>query len=222
MTKVRAAAFPVGHDIEALCREIAERLAGHDAGGPAQPFPVQPLPRRSAPAGNLVARRCEPQFARNFCSRAGASRAARWFLEPAAALGHRGALGSAASLGTFARLEATAEEVCDDFVVQFGADRTRYAGHLLELAGRALPPVAPASVGMVSLRSMLARRIVRILDTSRSLSTRAGRPAVAAMFTLGLAGTVLAGLLGVGAHKQKAVAELRPNKPRSSPNRRTG
>ena len=34
---------------------------------------------------------------------------------------------------------------------------------------------------MVSLRSMLARRIVRILDTSRRLSTRAGRPAVAAM-----------------------------------------
>ncbi len=42
-----------------------------------------------------------------------------------------------------------------------------------------LPPLAPAGVGMVSLRSMLARRIVRLLDTSRSLSTRAGTRAVA-------------------------------------------
>ena len=33
------------------------------------------------------------------------------------------------------RIEETAEEVCDDFVVAFGADRGRYAGHLLELAG---------------------------------------------------------------------------------------
>ena len=85
------------------------------------------------------------------------------------------------------RLEVAAEEVCDDYVVHFGAERARYAGHLLELAGRALPPVAPASVGMISLRSMLARRIVRILDTSRSLSTRAGTRAVFAMLTVGLA-----------------------------------
>ena len=54
------------------------------------------------------------------------------------------------------RLENTAEEVCDDYVVHSGAERAGYAGHLLELAGRALPPLAPASVGMVSLRSMLS------------------------------------------------------------------
>ncbi len=111
------------------------------------------------------------------------------------------------------RLEGAAEEVCDDYVVQFGADRTHYAGHLLELAGRALPPVAPAGVGMISLRSMLARRIVRLLDTSRALSTRAGTRAVLAMLVVGLAGTVLAGLLGVGSGKDEALAQLAEAKP---------
>jgi beta-lactamase regulating signal transducer with metallopeptidase domain len=102
------------------------------------------------------------------------------------------------------RLEATAEDVCDDYVVHFGADRSRYAGHLLQLAGRALPPVAPVSVGMVSLRSMLARRVVRIMDTSRLLSTRVGGRAVTAMLVIGVAGTVLAGLIGVGDRVVKA------------------
>ena len=106
------------------------------------------------------------------------------------------------------RLEATAEEVCDDYVVHFGGERAHYAGHLLELAGRALPPVAPASVGMISLRSMLARRIVRLLDTSRSLSTRAGTRAVLAMLIVGLAGTLLAGLLGVGRGENEAGAQV--------------
>ena len=104
------------------------------------------------------------------------------------------------------RLEFAAEEVCDDYVVDLGAERTGYAGHLLELAGRALPPVAPASVGMVSLRSMLAKRIVRILDTSRALSTRAGARAVALMVAIGLAGTIFAGLLGIDGNRA-ALAE---------------
>jgi beta-lactamase regulating signal transducer with metallopeptidase domain len=105
------------------------------------------------------------------------------------------------------RLEATAEEVCDDHVVQFGGDRARYAGHLLDLAGRGLAPAAPVGVGMVSLRSLLARRIVRILDPSRPLSTQAGTRAVLATLAAGLAGTILAGLLGVGGAKQEARAQ---------------
>ncbi len=96
------------------------------------------------------------------------------------------------------RVEETAEEVCDDFVVAFGADRGRYAGHLLELAERLLPPLAPAGVGMISLRSLLARRIARILDSTRSLSTRAGRRTVTVTLLAGLAGTILASLIGVG------------------------
>jgi len=115
------------------------------------------------------------------------------------------------------RLESTAEEVCDDYVVQFGADRARYAGHLLDLARRALPPVTPSAVGMVSLRTMLARRVVRILDTSRSLSTRAGKRAVLTMLTVGILGTFGAGLLGVGGGRG-AKAQT-PEKPLESTDR---
>ncbi len=96
------------------------------------------------------------------------------------------------------RLEATAEEVCDDYVVEFGADRCRYASHLLELAERRMVPLAPSGVGMISLRSLLARRIARILDSTRTLSTQAGRRAIAATLLAGLAGTLLVGLLAVG------------------------
>ncbi len=105
------------------------------------------------------------------------------------------------------RIEETAEEVCDDFVVAFGADRGRYAGHLLELAGRRLPPLAPAGVGMISLRSLLARRIARILDSTRSLSTRAGRRTLTATLLAGLAGTILAGLVGVGVGGRNLLAD---------------
>jgi beta-lactamase regulating signal transducer with metallopeptidase domain/protocatechuate 3,4-dioxygenase beta subunit len=105
------------------------------------------------------------------------------------------------------RLEATAEEVCDDYVVEFGADRCRYAGHLLELAERRLPPLAPSGVGMVSLRSLLARRIARILDSTRTLSTQAGRRAIAATLLAGLAGTLLVGSLGVGGGSRTALGD---------------
>ena len=108
------------------------------------------------------------------------------------------------------RLEETAEEVCDDFVVEFGADRTRYAGHLLELAERRLPPLAPSGVGMISLRSLLARRIARILDSTRKLSTQAGRRAIAMTLFAGLAGTLLVGLLGVGEVERKAEVQTLP------------
>ncbi len=100
------------------------------------------------------------------------------------------------------RLEETAEEVCDDYVMEFGTDRGRYAGHLLDLAERRLPPLAPSGVGMISLRSLLARRIARILDSTRTLSTQAGWRAIVATLAAGLAGTLLVGLLGVGASAQ--------------------
>ncbi|AMV37673.1 M56 family metallopeptidase [Planctomyces sp. SH-PL62] len=96
------------------------------------------------------------------------------------------------------RIESTAEEVCDDVVVSFGADRTSYAERLVELAGRALPPPSPTVVCMISLRSLLARRVARILDPSRTLSTRVGRRAVLAVAIVGLASTAFAGLLRFG------------------------
>ena len=117
------------------------------------------------------------------------------------------------------RLEATAEEVCDDYVVGYGADRCRYAGHLLELAERRLTPLAPTGVGMVSLRSLLARRIARILDSTRRLSTQAGRRATAATLLAGLVGTLLVGLIGVGGANIEVLGdELKAEKPQMTLN----
>ncbi len=96
------------------------------------------------------------------------------------------------------RVETTAEEVCDDVAVDLGADRTRYAELLVTIAGRSLPPSSPAAVHMIGRRSPLRRRIARILDASRPLSTRAGRLAFLAVLTAGLASTALAGLLSIG------------------------
>jgi beta-lactamase regulating signal transducer with metallopeptidase domain len=117
------------------------------------------------------------------------------------------------------RMELAAEEVCDDSVVQWGADRARYAGLLLDLAKRNLPPLAPSAVGIISLRSLLARRVTRILDSSRTLSTRAGARAVAATLLAGLVGTLLAGLIEVGGRNLDVLAdEPKAEKPRTALN----
>src|SRR6185437_13258504 len=47
-------------------------------------------------------------------------------------------------------------------------------------------------------------------DSSRSLSTRAGKRAVATSLVAGLAGTLLAGLFGVDGAKQEAKAQTPP------------
>jgi hypothetical protein len=110
------------------------------------------------------------------------------------------------------RLEATAEEVCDDYVVQFGADRAGYAGLLLDLATRRLPRLAPAGLSMVSLGSTLGSRIGRILDPSRSLSIRISRRGTTAIVVAGLAATMLASLVGVGGGSRRALAQANATK----------
>jgi beta-lactamase regulating signal transducer with metallopeptidase domain len=102
------------------------------------------------------------------------------------------------------RLEATAEEVCDDHVLRHGADRAGYARRLLALAEQALPPLASAGIGLVSLQSMLAGRVTRILDSRRPLSIHAGRPVLAATLLLGSAATAGAGMLGAVPAEQDA------------------
>ncbi|MEM9656790.1 MAG: M56 family metallopeptidase, partial [Planctomycetota bacterium] len=108
------------------------------------------------------------------------------------------------------RIETTAEEVCDDFVVQFGGDRHAYAHRLVDLAELSTAPMAAAGVGIVSLRSMLARRVARVLDTSRSLSTRVGNLLLAVVIVGGLLGVTFAGFLGLepkASDAKSAVAE---------------
>ncbi len=71
---------------------------------------------------------------------------------------------------------------------------------------------------MISLRSLLARRIARILDSTRTLSTQAGWRAIAATLAAGLAGTLLVALLGVGGGHR----EVRGDEPKVEKSKVTG
>jgi beta-lactamase regulating signal transducer with metallopeptidase domain/uncharacterized GH25 family protein len=113
------------------------------------------------------------------------------------------------------RLEATAEEVCDDYVVQFGGDRADYAHQLLDMAERRLASL-PMGVGMLSLKSLLARRVIRVLDTSRSLSTRVGNLLLIGILAGGLLGTTIAGFVGLG-QKSTAVSAQQPKEKTPEP-----
>jgi beta-lactamase regulating signal transducer with metallopeptidase domain len=197
MRSLRASAIPAEAGAEALCREVARQMNVDPPSVWRSPFLFSPCLDGLRRPAILLPDDVENNLRETFIHELAhlARRDGVWNLLRRSATA---ALWGHPLLWVLSRrLEATAEEVCDDYVVHWGAERAHYAGHLLELAGRALPPSAPASVGMISFRSMLARRIVRILDTSRALSTRAGTRAVLAMLICGLAGTVLAGLLGV-------------------------
>ncbi|MDR3623314.1 MAG: carboxypeptidase regulatory-like domain-containing protein [Paludisphaera borealis] len=198
MRRLRAGAAPADADAEALCRAVAARM---DVAAPTvwrSPFLFSPcldgLRRPAILLPDDVDENLHDTFVHELAHLA--RRDGLWNLLrrlAAAVLWFQPLLWVLSR-----RLEATAEDVCDDYVVHFGADRARYAGLLLGFAGRALPPRSPSAVGMISLRSMLAQRVVRILDTSRALSTRAGKKAILATLALGLASTTFAGLLGVG------------------------
>jgi beta-lactamase regulating signal transducer with metallopeptidase domain/protocatechuate 3,4-dioxygenase beta subunit len=207
MARLRASAVPAESGAEALCRDLAARMRVCAPNVLRSPFLFSPcldgLRRPAILLPEDVGENLRETFVHELAHLA--RRDGFWNLLRRTGVA---ALWVQPLLWVLSRrLEASAEDVCDDYVVQFGADRARYAGHLLELACRALPPATPSGVGMISLRSMLARRVVRILDTSRSLSTRVGKRAVAAMLAVGLAGTLLAGLLGVAGGKQQALAQ---------------
>jgi len=102
------------------------------------------------------------------------------------------------------RLEMAAEEVCDDYVVQNGGDRLEYAYRLVDIAELGTVSIAAAGVGIVSLRSMLARRVERIMDPSRSVSTKVGNLLITLVLVGGLLGTLLVGLVGISPRRSSA------------------
>ena len=101
------------------------------------------------------------------------------------------------------QLEMAAEEVCDDFVVKFGGNREEYALRLVDVAEFASARMAPAGVAMVSLRSMLAHRVTRILDCSRQLSTGISRTVLKCTLVGGFVGTSVVGFVGASPLRQK-------------------
>ncbi|HEX4145934.1 MAG TPA: M56 family metallopeptidase [Pirellulales bacterium] len=105
------------------------------------------------------------------------------------------------------RLKMAAEEVCDDFVVKVGGDRREYAERLLDFAEFASARMAMAGVAIVSLRSTLAHRVTRIMDTSRHLSTRVSRLLLACTLVGGLVGIGIVGFIGVAPQAAAAAPE---------------
>ena len=71
------------------------------------------------------------------------------------------------------RLEDAGDEVADDFVLSLGADSRSYAQDLADIAEGFMPsrPEAAAGLGVVRFRSSLGRRVARILDAARQLTT---------------------------------------------------
>lgn len=96
------------------------------------------------------------------------------------------------------RASRAAEEVCDDYVLKFGGNREGYLRQLVEIAERTLPQPAVAGVAMVGFRSKLGSRAKRILDTTRSLSTTAGRWFATIAVVATLAATISVATICVG------------------------
>ena len=109
------------------------------------------------------------------------------------------------------RIVCTAEEVCDDYVVDFGLDRQDYARHLVDVAERYRPHTSIAAVGVISLKSLLGRRVSRILDGSRTLSIRAGARAMVATIVIGSLAAMLVGLVAIGSKPAAATASAPPS-----------
>lgn len=91
-----------------------------------------------------------------------------------------------------------AEEVCDDYVIEHGCNRESYLRQLVEIAERSLPIASATGVSMVGFRTKLGSRAVRIMDTTRSLSTRAGRTFACVIVAATLAVTLGVALIEVG------------------------
>jgi beta-lactamase regulating signal transducer with metallopeptidase domain len=109
------------------------------------------------------------------------------------------------------RMVVAAEEVCDDYVLHLGFDRPGYARRLVDIAEqyRAAPAIG---VGVISPRSWVGRRVVRILDSSRQLSLCAGRRAVGIAVVAALTATILVGLVGIGQEEASAAPRRRASK----------
>lgn len=97
------------------------------------------------------------------------------------------------------RIEETAEDVCDNYVLEHARDRRAYAEQLVALAEQLQfsPAESLAGTGVIAFRSALGQRVVRILDASRNLSVRAGLGAGVGSAAAVIAGTFAISLVGV-------------------------
>lgn len=101
---------------------------------------------------------------------------------------------------------SVAEEICDDYVIAHGCDRENYLQQLIQIAELSLPQTRAVGVSMVGFRSKLGRRTARILDTTRVISTQAGRRFVAVALLGALITTTGVALVEIGQAEQNTIA----------------
>jgi beta-lactamase regulating signal transducer with metallopeptidase domain len=114
------------------------------------------------------------------------------------------------------RLQASAEEVSDDFVVQSGADCLLYADRLARIAERFVPSARPIGIGMISYRSSLGRRVGRILDATRELQTRTGRRTITGLLCGAATVVLAASLVEIGRPANRAAGAATADGPPSA------
>lgn len=91
-------------------------------------------------------------------------------------------------------IENSAEDVCDDYAMSFGARRDRYAGRLVDLAERCDFPIGSA-VGIASGKSVLGHRVARIMDHGRALSMQVSLRTAVLCLSLALLAAIFVGTM---------------------------
>jgi len=95
------------------------------------------------------------------------------------------------------RLESLSDDIADDYVVKWGGGRADYAGQLVDLAQRnSRLPAGYVCAGTLPFASALGRRVQRILDEARPIRLALGRGAWCALFSGGMAVTLVAASMG--------------------------
>jgi Tol biopolymer transport system component len=112
------------------------------------------------------------------------------------------------------RIEESAEEVCDNYVLVHGGDRHAYAQQLVDFSEQLYvsPRDARVGIGMVAFRTLLGRRVVRLLDPERSLALRASRPLVSGLACASLIAASFAAAFVVGPVTDMPAAHARADK----------
>jgi Tol biopolymer transport system component/beta-lactamase regulating signal transducer with metallopeptidase domain len=113
------------------------------------------------------------------------------------------------------RIEETAEDVCDNYVIEHARDRRAYASTLVALAEQLQfsPTESLAGTGVIAFRSALGHRVVRILDASRNLSRCAGGRAFAGTTALVALAMGAVSLVGIAGAEAQTVATAKPVTP---------
>ncbi len=96
---------------------------------------------------------------------------------------------------------SVAEDICDDYVIQHDGNREDYLQQLIDIAQHSLPTTVAAGLSIVGFRSKLGKRALRILDTTRTLSTHVSPRFLAVALIAALVSVSSVAMLEIGQSK---------------------